>query len=87
MDPKKFHVSQGSGSLQGKYILSKPENEQTLIPGTEVEGTFVLSDKFILYHKLKDLNLQDPATVEKIRQVCSTPQRAEKSKRDKEAEQ
>ncbi len=86
MDPKKYHVTRGSGSLWGKYLISKPEHEQTLILGAEVKGTYVLSEKFILYQKLKDLNLQDPATVEKIRQACSSPQKAEESKRAKKAE-
>ena len=87
MDPTKFHVSRGSGSLQGKYVISRPEHEQTLIPGVEVDGNFILSEKFILYQKLKELNLRDPATVEKIRQACSSPQKAEESKRDKKAKQ
>jgi hypothetical protein len=87
MDPKKFHVTRGSGQLRGKLLISKPEHEQTLIPGAEVEGNFILSEKFILYQKLKDLNLQDPETVEKIRQACSSPQKAEESKRDKKAKQ
>ena len=87
MDPKKFHVTRGSGQLRGKLLISKPKHEQTLIPGAEVEGNFILSEKFILYQKLKDLNLQDPETVEKIRQACSSPQKAEESKRDKKAKQ
>jgi hypothetical protein len=87
MDPKKYHVTRGSGSLRGKLIISRPEHEQTLIPGVEVDGNFILSEKFILYQKLKELNLRDPATVEKIRQACSSPQKAEESKRDKKAEQ
>jgi len=87
MDPKKFHVTRGSGQLRGKLLISKPEHEQKLIPGAEVEGNFILSEKFILYQKLKDLNLQDPETVEKIRQACSSPQKAEESKRDKKAKQ
>jgi hypothetical protein len=54
MDPKKFHVSHGSGQLRGKLLISKPEHEQKLIPGAEVEGNFILSEKFILDQKLKE---------------------------------
>ncbi len=81
LKPDKYLVhSLGKGKIQISAV--KPP---ALITATEVEGQYVLSDKFILYKKLQALNLQDPEMVEKIRQACRSPQKAYKSEEDKEA--
>ncbi len=82
MRPDKYLVhSLGKGKIQISAVKMP-----ALVAATEVEGQYVLNDKFILYKKLQALNLRDPETVEKIRQACSSPQKAKKSKEDKKAE-
>jgi len=82
MRPDKYLVhSLGKGKIQISAVKMP-----ALITATKVEDKYVLSDKFILYTKLQAMNLRDPETVEKIRQACSSPQKADKSKEDKKAE-
>ena len=53
-----------------------------LIPAVVTDNGFMMTERYALYLELQKMNLRDPATVEKVRQACASPQKAEDKSED-----
>ena len=66
-DPKIFDIRKSSC---GKFIISRKNH---MAPGyLSEDGSLRLSEKYFLYLKLQEMDLNDPQTIEKIRLACSS---------------
>jgi hypothetical protein len=73
-DGKLFEVTKIN---KGKQICISRKSPD-IIPAVNVDGNIVITENFLLYHRLKAMNLRDPETIEKIKKACSSPQKTTK---------
>ena len=78
MDPTHFNITRHE---EGKVRISAVKRN-SLIPAVVVDDNIVMTERYALYLQLQKMNLQDPATVEKVRQACASPQKAEDKSED-----
>ena len=78
MDPTRFNISR----MDHDQIRVTSVNRSSLIPGVVTNEGFAMTERYALYLELQKMNLRDPATVEKIRQACASPQKAEDKSED-----
>ena len=78
VDPTHFNITRHE---EGKVRISAVKRN-SLIPAVVVDDNIVMTERYALYLQLQKMNLQDPATVEKVRQACASPQKAEDKSED-----
>jgi hypothetical protein len=78
VDPKHFNITRHEGGqVRVSAIKMNP-----LIPAVVTDNGFMMTERYALYLELQKMNLRDPATVEKVRQACASPQKAEEKRED-----
>ena len=79
MDPTRFNISR----MDHDQIRFTSINRSALIPAVVTNEGFVMTERYALYLELQKMNLRDPATVEKVRQACASPQKVEEKPEEK----
>ena len=79
VDPTRFNISR----MDHDQIRFTSINRSALIPAVVTNEGFVMTERYALYLELQKMNLRDPATVEKIRQACASPQKVEEKPEEK----